>query len=365
MSDHQPADHLYNFHDPFTTYQYNLLGQAAAAAESNSFNNGMNGMSFSESLDGSSMIDYNTLARAFGLSSSSSEELFSSVAGLGYGKEQVTGEKMVQGVVDDQGACSERICGGEVLLASPGPHSSISSSSGEASGGEEDCSKKEHKVAKGSNEDEDGHISQKQNKQSNKKGEKREREPRVAFMTKSEVDHLEDGYRWRKYGQKAVKNSPYPRSYYRCTTQKCNVKKRVERSFQDPSIVITTYEGQHNHPIPTTLRGSYNASGLMLSSASSLSPAAFNVGGVRQGASNFINPPGGLLFRMPHQYNNNLVQGSTMGYNTSVHPSMPLTSLPQQLQQRRQQQQVQADYGMLQDMINTTASLGDPKQEQP
>jgi len=31
-------------------------------------------------------------------------------------------------------------------------------------------------------------------------------------MTKSEVDHLEDGYRWRKYGQKAVKNSPFPRS---------------------------------------------------------------------------------------------------------------------------------------------------------
>ena len=30
-------------------------------------------------------------------------------------------------------------------------------------------------------------------------------------MTKSEVDHLEDGYRWRKYGQKAVKNSAYPR----------------------------------------------------------------------------------------------------------------------------------------------------------
>lgn len=30
-------------------------------------------------------------------------------------------------------------------------------------------------------------------------------------MTKSEVDHLEDGYRWRKYGQKAVKNSPFPR----------------------------------------------------------------------------------------------------------------------------------------------------------
>lgn len=44
-----------------------------------------------------------------------------------------------------------------------------------------------------------------------KNSQKRQREARVAFMTKSEVDHLEDGYRWRKYGQKAVKNSPFPR----------------------------------------------------------------------------------------------------------------------------------------------------------
>lgn len=49
-----------------------------------------------------------------------------------------------------------------------------------------------------------------------KKGDnKRQKEPRFAFMTKSEVDHLEDGYRWRKYGQKAVKNSPYPRSGFK------------------------------------------------------------------------------------------------------------------------------------------------------
>lgn len=78
-------------------------------------------------------------------------------------------------------------------------------------------------------------------------GNKRARQPRFAFMTKTEIDHLEDGYRWRKYGQKAVKNSPFPRSYYRCTNSKCTVKKRVERSSNDPSIVITTYEGQHCH----------------------------------------------------------------------------------------------------------------------
>jgi hypothetical protein len=44
------------------------------------------------------------------------------------------------------------------------------------------------------------------------------------------------------------------RSYYRCTTPKCGVKKRVERSYQDPSTVITTYEGQHTHHSPASLR---------------------------------------------------------------------------------------------------------------
>ncbi|XP_021303466.1 WRKY transcription factor WRKY24 [Sorghum bicolor] len=108
--------------------------------------------------------------------------------------------------------------------------------------------------------------SSKENKK--RRGEKKAREPRVAFMTKSEVDHLEDGYRWRKYGQKAVKNSTYPRSYYRCTTARCGVKKRVERSQQDPSTVITTYEGQHTHPSPIDLlRRGGGAAALMRSAA--------------------------------------------------------------------------------------------------
>lgn len=84
------------------------------------------------------------------------------------------------------------------------------------------------------------------------KKKKKEREARFAFMTRSEIDHLDDGYRWRKYGQKAVKNSHFPRSYYRCTTASCNVKKRVERCMGDPSYVVTTYEGQHIHPTPST-----------------------------------------------------------------------------------------------------------------
>ncbi|KAF7005443.1 hypothetical protein CFC21_020567 [Triticum aestivum] len=82
-----------------------------------------------------------------------------------------------------------------------------------------------------------------------KKGEKRERRPRFAFQTRSQVDILDDGYRWRKYGQKAVKNNNFPRSYYRCTHQGCNVKKQVQRLSRDEGVVVTTYEGTHTHPI--------------------------------------------------------------------------------------------------------------------
>ncbi|XP_025015844.2 probable WRKY transcription factor 56 isoform X2 [Ricinus communis] len=68
--------------------------------------------------------------------------------------------------------------------------------------------------------------------------------PRFAFQTRSADDILDDGYRWRKYGQKAVKNSSYPR----CTHHTCIVKKQVQRLSKDTSIVVTTYEGIHNHP---------------------------------------------------------------------------------------------------------------------
>ncbi|XP_038973595.1 probable WRKY transcription factor 75 isoform X2 [Phoenix dactylifera] len=37
--------------------------------------------------------------------------------------------------------------------------------------------------------------------------------PRFAFQTRSANDILDDGYRWRKYGQKAVKNSIYPSTH--------------------------------------------------------------------------------------------------------------------------------------------------------
>ncbi|GER37403.1 WRKY DNA-binding protein 4 [Striga asiatica] len=75
-------------------------------------------------------------------------------------------------------------------------------------------------------------------------------ESKIVLQTTSEVDVLDDGYKWRKYGQKVVKGNPHPRSYYRCTHAGCNVRKHVERASSDPKDVITTYEGKHNHDIP-------------------------------------------------------------------------------------------------------------------
>ncbi|XP_062215790.1 WRKY transcription factor 71-like [Phragmites australis] len=158
---------------------------------------------------------------------------------------------------DSQGTSGA--AGEGAALFTPNSSVSLSSSDREREGQPRRCKKgrakaEEEMTAEADEKvQEDGESSQKTNKPK-KKAEKRQKQPRVAFLTKSEVDHLEDGYRWRKYGQKAVKNSPYPRSYYRCTTPKCGVKKRVERSYQDPSTVITTYEGQHTHHSPTSLR---------------------------------------------------------------------------------------------------------------
>ncbi|KAE8788573.1 WRKY44 transcriptional factor [Hordeum vulgare] len=73
---------------------------------------------------------------------------------------------------------------------------------------------------------------------------------RIIVQTTSEIDLLDDGYRWRKYGQKVVKGNPHPRSYYKCTYQGCDVKKHIERCSQDPTSVITTYEGKHSHDVP-------------------------------------------------------------------------------------------------------------------
>ncbi|OEL17299.1 WRKY transcription factor 22 [Dichanthelium oligosanthes] len=63
-----------------------------------------------------------------------------------------------------------------------------------------------------------------------------------------------DPWAWRKYGQKPIKGSPYPRGYYKCSSMKgCMARKLVERSPAKPGVLIVTYMAEHCHPVPTQL----------------------------------------------------------------------------------------------------------------
>ncbi|KAI4383139.1 hypothetical protein MLD38_009015 [Melastoma candidum] len=106
----------------------------------------------------------------------------------------------------------------------------------------------------------------------NSKAKKRKTQPKsVCHFTGETLSS--DPWAWRKYGQKPIKGSPYPRSYYRCSSSKaCMARKQVERSGDDPNIFVVMYTGEHSHPLPThrnSLAGSTRNKYSSLSSSSS------------------------------------------------------------------------------------------------
>ncbi|KAJ0962239.1 hypothetical protein J5N97_030067 [Dioscorea zingiberensis] len=71
---------------------------------------------------------------------------------------------------------------------------------------------------------------------------------RVPAISSKVADIPSDEYSWRKYGQKPIKGSPYPRGYYKCSSVRgCPARKHVERAPDDPAMLIVTYEAEHRH----------------------------------------------------------------------------------------------------------------------
>ncbi|CAN1291906.1 Probable WRKY transcription factor 21 [Linum perenne] len=72
---------------------------------------------------------------------------------------------------------------------------------------------------------------------------------KVPAISNKLADIPPDDFSWRKYGQKPIKGSPHPRGYYKCSSMRgCPARKHVERCLEEPTMLIVTYEGEHNHP---------------------------------------------------------------------------------------------------------------------
>ncbi|KAK2641548.1 hypothetical protein Ddye_023311 [Dipteronia dyeriana] len=80
----------------------------------------------------------------------------------------------------------------------------------------------------------------------------------------------EDGYEWKKYGQKFNKNIGKFRSYFKCQRENCMAKKRAEwssRSDGELGEIRIVYDGVHSHDQHSSSSSASNSQGTSTSSS--------------------------------------------------------------------------------------------------